>query len=120
MHSEFIPYGRHQILPEDIESVVATLKGSFITQGDIVPQFEEKISEKVLSKYSIAVNSATSALHLSCIALGITEGDIVWTSTNSFASSANCAVLCGASVDFIDIDLDNYNISIKNLENPSK
>ena len=78
MHSEFIPYGRHQILPEDIESVVATLKGSFITQGDIVPQFEEKISEKVLSKYSIAVNSATSALHIACLALGLKRNDYVW------------------------------------------
>ena len=77
MHDEYIPYGRHQIFPEDIESVIKTLQGSLITQGEIVPKFEEKISEKVLSKYSIAVNSATSALHLSCLALGIKEGDIV-------------------------------------------
>jgi len=116
MHSEFIPYGRHQILPEDIESVVATLKGSFITQGDIVPQFEEKISEKVLSKYSIAVNSATSALHLSCIALGITEGDIVWTSPISFVASSNCALYCGAKVDFIDVDPKTGLIDIEKLK----
>ena len=101
---EYIPYGKHQIIQDDIDIVINTLKSPLITQGEIVPLFEKNISEKVKSKYSIAVNSATSALHLSCLALGVSQGDKVWTSPISFVASSNCALYCGAEIDFVDID----------------
>ena len=116
MNAEYLPYGRHQILPEDIDSVIETLKGNMITQGEVVPKFEEKISEKVLSKFAIAVNSATSALHLACLALGVNKNNIVWTSPISFVASANCALYCGAKVDFIDIDSSTGLIDINKLK----
>ena len=104
MENDFIPYGRHQILEEDIESVVKTLRSEFITQGKIVPEFENNICKKVSSKYAVAVNSATSALHLACLALGVTKDDIVWTTPISFVASANCALYCGAIIDFVDVN----------------
>ena len=104
VNKEYIPYGKHQIIQEDIDLVINTLKSPLITQGEIVPLFEKNISEKVQSKYSIAVNSATSALHLSCLALGVSQGDVVWTSPISFVASSNCALYCGAEIDFVDID----------------
>ena len=127
MKKNFIPYGRHHISEEDIQSVVKTLKSSHITQGSAVPEFEENISKKVLSKYSICVNSATSALHLACLALEVSKGDIVWTTPISFVASANCALYCGAKIDFVDInplsglvDVDNLEFKLKDAFNKDK
>ena len=116
MKNKFIPYGRQEINNEDIESVVEVLKSDFITQGTKVPLFEKLISEYCGSKFTFAVNSATSALHLGCLSLGLKKGDIVWTSPISFVASANCALYCGANIDFVDIDPFSYNISVKKLE----
>ena len=110
--NNFIPYGKHTVTEDDINLVTSVLKNENLTQGNFVPKFENTISSKLKSKHAIAVNSATSALHLSCLALDIGRGDIVWTSPISFAASANCAALCGAKFDFIDIDLESYNISV--------
>ena len=111
-----IPYGKQNISAEDIEAVVAVLKSDFLTQGPVVPEFEKKIAAYCGAKYSVAVNSATSALHIACLALDVGPGDIVWTSPITFVASANCAVYCGAQVDFVDIDPRTYNISIESLE----
>ena len=97
----YIPYGRQTITKEDIDNVVATLKGSLITQGEQVPIFEKKICEAVGAPYAIAVNSATSALHIACLAIGLNKNDWLWTSSTSFVASANCALYCGARVDFV-------------------
>ena len=104
--SKKIPYGYHEITEKDILSVVEVLKKSALTQGEKVPELESSLSKKVQSEYAVAVNSATSALHLSCLAMGLQKGDYLWTTPISFVSSANCALFCGASVDFVDIDLD--------------
>ena len=116
MKNSFIPYGRQDIDNEDIEKVVEVLKSDFITQGPTVPLFENRIADYCKVKYSLAVNSATSALHLACLSLGLEKGDIVWTSPISFVASANCGLYCGAKVDFVDIDPISYNISVKKLE----
>lgn len=113
--SEMIPYGRQNISEEDIQSVVNVLRSDFLTQGSIVPEFEKAISTYCKVKHAIAVNSATSALHLACMALEVCKGDIVWTSPISFVASANCALYCEANVDFVDIDPRTYNISISRL-----
>ena len=102
--NKFLPYSRQEVKEEDIKNVVKVLKSDYLTQGDSVPLLEKKISNKVKSKYCVGVNSATSALHLSCLALGLKEKDILWTSPNSFVASANCGQYCGAEVDFVDID----------------
>jgi len=117
MFDEYIPYGRHQIIQDDIDSVVDVLKNHNLTQGDQVPKFELDIIKKVSSKYAIAVNSATSALHISCLALGVNNNDYVWTSPISFVASANCALYCGAKVDFVDIDPSTGLISLDSLKN---
>ena len=91
-----IPYGRQDITDDDIRSVVDVLKSDFLTQGQVVPAFEKKISEYTGAKYPLAINSATSGLHLSCMALGVGPGDIVWTSPVTFDASSNCALYCGA------------------------
>ena len=111
-----IPYGRQKITKADINSVVKVLNSDYITQGPTVPLFEAAVARKVEAKYSIAVNSATSALHISCLALGLGKGDYLWTSPNSFVASANCGLYCGASVDFVDIDLKDLNIDTLKLE----
>ena len=116
MKNKFIPYGRQEINNKDIESVVEVLKSDFITQGTKVPLFEELISKYCGAKFAYAVNSATSALHLGCLSLGLKKGDIVWTSPISFVASANCALYCGANIDFVDIDPVSYNICVKKLE----
>ena len=110
-----IPYGRQNIDDEDIESVVDVLRSPLITQGLVVPKFEKSVSKITGSKYSVSFNSATSALHSACLALGLTEGDIAWTVPNSFVASANCILLTGAEVDFVDIDFKTKNISIEKL-----
>ena len=99
-----IPYGKQDINQNDIDAVLKVLKSDFLTQGPQVPKFERKISSYCCSDFAIAVNSATSALHLACLALNLGKGDILWTSPNSFVASANCALYCGAKVDFVDID----------------
>jgi UDP-4-amino-4,6-dideoxy-N-acetyl-beta-L-altrosamine transaminase len=111
-----IPYSKQIIDKDDIKAVTKVLKSNFLTQGPMVEKFEKKIKKLVGAKYAIALNSATSGLHLSCLSLNLKKGDNVWTSINTFVSSANCALLCGAKVDFIDIDLDDYNLCIKDLK----
>lgn len=112
-----IPYGRQSISDKDIQAVVEVLKSEYLTQGPAVPQFEHAIAQYSGVKYAVAVNSATSALHIACLALGVTKGDIVWTSPITFVASANCALYCGAEVDFVDIDPNTYNISVIQLKN---
>jgi UDP-4-amino-4,6-dideoxy-N-acetyl-beta-L-altrosamine transaminase len=113
--SEMIPYGRQDITAADIEAVVDVLQSDFLTQGPAVPRFETEVSRYCGAQHAIAVNSATSALHIACLALGLTRGDIVWTSPITFVASANCALYCEAKVDFVDIDPHTYNISISQL-----
>ena len=115
-----IPYGRQDITEEDIEAVVNVLRSDFLTQGPVIQVFENKVSEYAGSKHAIAVNSATSALHISCLALGLGPGDLLWTSVTSFVASANCAIYCGAKVDFVDIDPHTLNVSIVELEKKLK
>ncbi|MCV2401488.1 UDP-4-amino-4,6-dideoxy-N-acetyl-beta-L-altrosamine transaminase [Marinomonas sp. C2222] len=115
-HTDFIPYGRQSISDEDIAEVVSTLQSDFLTQGPRVVEFETTLAKKVNARYACAVNSATSSLHLACLALGVKDGDYVWTSPNTFIASANCARYCGAHVDFVDIDPNTYNMSIEALE----
>ncbi|WP_394124624.1 UDP-4-amino-4,6-dideoxy-N-acetyl-beta-L-altrosamine transaminase [Psychrobacter nivimaris] len=112
----FIPYGRQNITEEDIEAVVNVLKSDYLTQGPKVPEFENAIKEYCNVEYALAMNSATSALHVACLALNVGQGDIVWTTPITFVASANCALYCGATVDFVDIDPRTYNLSIQSLE----
>lgn len=105
-----IPYGRQDISQADIDAVVSVLKSDFLTQGPMVPRFEKAIAEKVGAKYALAVNSATSALHIACLALELGEGDWLWTTPITFVASANCGLYCGAKVDFVDIDPSTYNL----------
>jgi len=105
-----IPYGRQTISEADIESVVQVLRSDFLTQGPQVPAFEASVARHVGAPHAIAVNSATSALHMACLALDLGPGDLLWTSPNSFVASANCGVYCGAEVDFVDIDPKTYNM----------
>ena len=111
-----IPYGKQDINQADIDAVVSVLKSEFLTQGPQVPLFEKTITDYCGAEYGVAVNSATSALHIACLALGLGKGDHLWTSPNSFVASANCALYCDAKVDFIDIDPKTYNLSAKELE----
>ena len=115
MNPSFIPYGKQDISEDDIASVIAVLRSDFLTQGPKVPEFEKKVAEYSEAKFAVAVNSATSALHIACLALGIKKGDIVWTSPITFVASANAALYCGAEVDFVDIDPCTYNLSVKAL-----
>ncbi len=111
-----IPYGKHVIDSSDIEYVKNTLKSDFITQGPLVKKFERNLKHKVNSKYCVAVNSATSALHISCLALGMNEKKLVWTVPNTFVSTANAALFCNSKIDFVEIDINNFNISINFLK----
>jgi len=111
-----IPYGRQEISEKDIAEVVEVLKSDFLTQGPKTPLFEKTVADYCGSKYGVAVNSATSALHIACLALDLTEGDRLWTSPNSFVASANCGLYCGAKIDFVDIDPLTYNLSTEALE----
>lgn len=115
-----IPYGKQDINQQDIDAVVDVLKSDFLTQGPKVPLFEKAITDITDSTYAVAVNSATSALHLACLALQVGPGDIVWTSPITFVASANCALYCGASVDFVDIDAQTYNLCPIALEEKLK
>lgn len=111
-----IPYGRQDISETDIQAVVDVLRSDFLTQGPAVPAFEQAVSDYCGVQHAIAVNSATSALHLACLALKVGKSDIVWTSPITFVASANCALYCGASVDFVDIDPRTYNLSVEQLQ----
>jgi UDP-4-amino-4,6-dideoxy-N-acetyl-beta-L-altrosamine transaminase len=111
-----IPYGRQDISQSDIDEVVGVLKSDFLTQGPQVPRFEEVVRDKVGVDYAIAVNSATSALHIACMALGLGKGDLLWTSPITFVASANCGLYCGAEIDFVDIDPRNFNLCPDALE----
>ena len=110
-----IPYGRQDISDEDIQAVVDVLRSDFLTQGPKVPAFEQAVANYCGAQYAVAVNSATSALHIACLALGVGQGDIVWTTPITFVASANCALYCGAMVDFVDIDPRTYNMSVERL-----
>nr|WP_174277956.1 UDP-4-amino-4,6-dideoxy-N-acetyl-beta-L-altrosamine transaminase [Vibrio nigripulchritudo] len=116
MRTVVIPYGKQDINQQDIDSVVDVLNSDFLTQGPQVPAFEQALIEHTGASYALAVNSATSALHIACIALGLEEGDWLWTSPITFVASANCGLYCGAKVDFVDIDPDTYNMCPKRLE----
>ncbi len=111
-----IPYSRQSINSKDIESVKKTLQSDFLTQGPATLKFEKLISKLTRCKYVVSTNSASSALHIACLALGLKKNDIVWTVPNTFAASANCALNCGALLDFVDIDKDTFNISVTLLE----
>jgi UDP-4-amino-4,6-dideoxy-N-acetyl-beta-L-altrosamine transaminase len=110
-----IPYGRQNISEDDIKAVVDVLHSEFLTQGPVVPAFEKAVADYCGVGYAVAVNSATSALHIACIALGVGVGDSVWTTPVTFVASANCARYCGADVDFVDIDPRTYNMSVEAL-----
>lgn len=111
-----IPYGRQDITQADIDAVVEVLRSDFLTQGPAVPRFEQAVAAYAGAAHAVAVNSATSALHLACLALGLGPGDILWTSPITFVASANCARYCGAEVDFVDIDPRTYNLCPQALE----
>lgn len=111
-----IPYGKQEITQQDIDAVVNVLKSDFLTQGPQVPLFEKAVKDAVNVGYALAVNSATSALHIACLALGVGKGDVVWTTPITFVASANCALYCGADIDFVDIDRQTYNLSPVLLE----
>lgn len=112
----FLPYGRQTISEEDIAAVESVLRSAFITNGPSVPTFEQAVAKKVGAVHGVAVNSATSALHISCLALGLGPGDRLWTSPITFVASANCGRYCGAEVDFVDIDCETGLMSMTALE----
>ncbi|WP_209326995.1 UDP-4-amino-4,6-dideoxy-N-acetyl-beta-L-altrosamine transaminase [Pseudoalteromonas sp. PA2MD11] len=116
MTNKVIPYGKQNISEDDINAVIDVLKSDWLTQGPAVPAFESAIAEYCGAHYACATNSATSALHIACLALGVGKGDIVWTSPISFVASSNCALYCGAEVDFVDIDLETGNMSVAALQ----
>lgn len=111
-----IPYGRQDIQEADLSAVLEVLQSSNLTQGPAGPRFEQAVADRCQVQRAVAVNSATSALHIALLALGVGQGDMVWTSPNTFVASSNAALYCGAKVDFVDIDLDTYNISTSALE----
>lgn len=113
--SAVIPYGRQDISEIDIQAVVDVLRSDYLTQGPAVPAFEKAVIDYCGVKHAVAVNSATSALHIACLALGVGDGDVVWTSPITFVASSNCALYCGATVDFVDIDPRTYNMSVERL-----
>jgi UDP-4-amino-4,6-dideoxy-N-acetyl-beta-L-altrosamine transaminase len=110
-----IPYGRQEITEDDIQAVVEVLRSDFLTQGPVVPAFEKRVAEYCNVKFSVAVSNATCALHVACLALELRPKDLVWTTPISFVASANCALYCGAKVDFVDVDPNTYNMSVDRL-----
>ncbi len=115
MSDDFIPYGKHKVTDDDIQAVVEVLSSQYLTQGPLVNKFELALTEKVNASYAVAVNSATSALHIACLALNLGPGDWLWTSPITFVATANCAIYCGAKVDFVDIDASTGLMSIEAL-----
>ncbi len=124
---QYIPYGKQTVTDDDISSVVEVLKSPFLTQGPVIKKFEDRISKKTNSKYSLSFNSATSALHIACLSLGLGKGDWLWTSPTTFVASANCGRYCGANVDFVDInpltgliDIEKLSLKLKYAKNINK
>jgi len=111
-----IPYARQSISKEDIQAVIDVLESDYLTQGPVVPLFESSVADYVSAKYAVAVNSGTSALHVACLALALKKGDRLWTTPITFVASANCGLYCGATIDFVDIDPDSFNMSVQALE----
>ena len=111
-----IPYGRQDISQADIDAVIDVLRSAFLPQGPAVPRVADAVRDVAGAAHAVAVNSATSALHIGCLALGVGPGDLVWTAPNTFAASANCARYCGADVDFVDTDPADWNMSLPALE----
>jgi UDP-4-amino-4,6-dideoxy-N-acetyl-beta-L-altrosamine transaminase len=111
-----IPYGRQSISEADIQAVVDVLRSDFLTQGPVVPAFEQAVANYCHARHGVAVSNATAALHIACLALGLGPGDWLWTSPITFVASANCGLYCGAQVDFVDIDPHTFNMSPKALE----
>jgi UDP-4-amino-4,6-dideoxy-N-acetyl-beta-L-altrosamine transaminase len=111
-----IRYSEQNIDHNDIFNVIKTLKSNLITTGPQIPKFEKNLSKKINSKYCVVFNSATSALHSACLALGLKKNDWLWTSANSFVASANCGLYCGAQIDFIDIELETFNLDLQKLK----
>lgn len=114
--SDYIPYGKQDINQQDIDAVIEVLRSDWITQGPTIERFEQAVANYCGAKYAVAVSSATAALHIACLAAGLGQGDILWTSPNTFVASANCGLYSGAKVDFVDIDPNTYNLSIDELE----
>src|SRR6185437_5757645 len=110
-----IPYGHQEVTQSDIDAVVDVLRSEFLTQGPAIPRFERDLVVATRARHAVVVNSATSALHIACLALELGPGDLLWTVPNTFVASSNCARYCGASVDFVDIDPDTWNLSVKSL-----
>lgn len=111
-----IKYGRQDVTQDDIEAVNEVLRSDWLTQGPMIPVFEETVSNYCNASFAVATNSSTSALHIACLALGLGDGDILWTCPNTFVASSNAGLYCGANIDFIDCDSETYNIDIKKLE----
>ena len=111
-----IPYGHQDVTAADIDAVTRVLRSDYLTQGPSVPRFEGAVAAHVRVKHAVAVNSATSALHVACLALGLGPGDRLWTVPTTFVASANCARYCGAEVDFVDIDALTWNVSVRALQ----
>ena len=111
-----IPYGRQSISEADIDAVVKVLRSDFLTQGQVVPRFEQAVADYCCARFGVAVNSGTAALHIACLALGLGPGDVLWTSPITFVASSNCALYCGAQVDFVDIDQRTCNLCPHKLE----
>ena len=114
------PYSRQSVDNKDIQEVIKTLKSDIIARGAKISEFERKLSKFVGAKYAVAVNSATAGLHISCLALGVKKGDLVWTVPNTFAATANAALYCGAKIDFVDIEYSTGNIDVNLLEDKLK
>ena len=114
--TDYIPYGRQNINQQDIDAVIKVLRSPWITQGPAIANFESAIANYCGVKYAVAVSSATAGLHIACLALGLGEGDRLWTSPNTFVASANCGLYCRAKIDFVDIDPKTYNLSVEALE----
>ncbi|QNI57178.1 UDP-4-amino-4/6-dideoxy-N-acetyl-beta-L-altrosamine transaminase [Synechococcus sp. BIOS-U3-1] len=119
-NESFIPYGKQNVTNDDIDAVVQILRGTYLTQGPVVQDFENAISNKVGANYSVATSSATSGLHLACLSLGLGKGDWLWTSPITFVASANCALYCGAKVDFVDINIKTGLMDIESLKRKLK
>ena len=115
-----ISYGKQNINQADIDYVIEVLKSDFLTQGPMIEKFEQSVADYCGTKYAVAVINATSALHIACLAAGLGENDVLWTSPNTFVASANCGLYCGANVDFVDIDDNTYNMSVEELERKLK
>ena len=116
LNNSYLPYGKQTISEKDINAVIKVLKSEYLTQGPVVPEFENALSKEVNARHTVATNSATSALHIACLALGLEKEHWVWTSPTTFVASANCARYCGAKIDFVDIEKETGLMSITELK----